>query len=92
VKEANSESEIWKIVNEVNKPKNKNEWNMLINGKVESDEQKIAEAFNDYFVNKIVKLKDNIEQSDVVDPLDKLKTKMEGNTCKFSLKSIKKKK
>ena len=92
VKEANSESEIWKIVNEVNKPKNENEWNMSINGKVESDEQKIAEAFNDYFVNKIVKLKDNIEQSDVVDPLDKLKTKMEGNTCKFSLKSIKKKK
>ena len=51
-----------------------------ISGKEEKNELKIAEAFNDYFVNKIAKLKEGIDQALVVDPQEKLKIQWDLNT------------
>ena len=88
VAEANSEAEMWKVANEVNNPKKSNEWTILIDGKKEMDELKIAEAFNQFFITKIADLKDGIGQSIKVDPLERLEKKMAHNTCKFNLKPI----
>ena len=78
--EASSEAELWKIANEVTNPKKSCEWSIEINGKEEKNELKIAEAFNYYFVNKITKLKEGIDQALVVDPLEKLKIQWDLNT------------
>ena len=43
---------------------------MKIDGKVETDELIIAEAFNVHFVTKITKLEDEIDQAQVIDPLE----------------------
>ena len=43
---------------------------MKIDGKVETDELIIAEAFNVHFVTKITMLKDEIDQAQVIDPLE----------------------
>ena len=61
-------------------PKKYNGWSLKIDGKTETGELKIAEAFNEHFVNKIDKMKEEIDQSQVRDSLEKLKNKMEGNT------------
>ena len=71
VKEAKNESELWKIAKEVSNPKKVSEWTIEIDGKDEKDELIIAEAFNSYFIEKITKLKDGIDQSLVTDPLEK---------------------
>ena len=83
VTESNSEAELWKIANEVNNPKKSNDWSIIIDGKEENNELKIAKAFNHLFLQKISDLKDGIDQSIIVDPLEKLEKKMENNSCKF---------
>ena len=47
-----------------------------------------ANAFNDFFVTKIQKLKDSIDKDCIEDPLKKVRTKMKPNNSKFSLKKI----
>ena len=41
-----------------------------------NDEQEIANSFNTFFTEKIIKLKDKIDKDIIVDPLEKLKEKM----------------
>ena len=52
------------------------------------DEGKVAEIFNQFFVDKIQKLKDNIYPTYVEDPLGKLKAKLEGKKLHLSLKTV----
>ena len=86
--EAKNESELWKIASEVTNPKKENEWLINIEGKEVKDEKEIADAFNVHFIEKIVKLKEGIDKSIVVDPLEKLEKKLKHNTKKFNLKAI----
>ena len=88
VEEAKNEAELWKIANEVNNPKSQPNWRLDINGKKIESEEEIAECFNDYFVDKIQKLKENIDPEYIGDPLAKLKKKHENNVCKFALKQV----
>ena len=48
----------------------------------------VAEIFNEFFVQKIEKLKENIDQSYVEDPLVGLKNKVESKNLKFNLATI----
>ena len=50
--------------------------------------QDIADKFNDFFVEKIVNLKANIDKDFVSDPLSKLKEKQKDSNLRFSLKTV----
>ena len=76
IEKANSEKEVWNVINEVNKPQNKNNWTLKTNSGETSDHETIAEEFNVYFKTKIETLKDNIDDKLKVDPLSKIKIAM----------------
>ena len=76
------------MTSHVNNPKSQPNWRLDINGKKIESEEEIAECFNDYFVDKIQKLKENIDPEYIGDPLAKLKKKHENNVCKFALKQV----
>ena len=81
-------NETWRIVKEINNPKQESAWKIK-NGDVETvDEKEIANTFNKFFVDKVANLKQNIDLSIIKDPLEKLKKKMEGKNLKFSLKPV----
>ena len=48
----------------------------------------VANTLNNFFVEKIKKLKDNIKVPDNLDPLEKLKERMKDKTMKFELKQV----
>ena len=50
------------------------------------DEKEVAEKFNEYFVEKIALLKQDIDKTLIKDPLEKLANKMKNNKNRFSLK------
>ena len=51
-------------------------------------EKEIANNLNVYFVDKVKKLKDNIDKSKIVDPLVQLKNKMANSNLNFELKTV----
>ena len=88
IEKANDENEIWKVINEVTNPKKEETWKLKEGEETIEDEEKIAEIFNKYFVDKIENLKDNIDQEYVKNPTEKLKEKMKEKNLKFSLKTV----
>ena len=65
ISDAKNEGETWKIVNDIIRPKS--EAKIVIStpdGDV-SDDQEVAENFNRFFVDKIEKLKENIDPASV---------------------------
>ena len=61
IDEAKNESEYWKVVNDINKPQSETKWKLHDDKQeVIEDEEQIATRFNEFFVNKIEKLKANI--------------------------------
>ena len=68
---------LWKVVNAVSNPNKERKWKIKTEEDVVlTDEKQIAETFNDYFVNKRDILKQDIDQSLICDPLDKLAKKI----------------
>ena len=57
-----------------------------------TDELEVAEEFNNFFVNKIEQLKNDINPSQIEDPLRRLKEKMSGLGTKLEFKTISQKK
>ena len=49
---------------------------------------KVAEELNNFFVNKIANLKETIDNSNIEDPLEKLRGKMADRNLKFALKTV----
>ena len=89
IEEAKNESELWKVANDVLNPRKENEWKIINkDGTVVSDELEVAETFNDFFIDKIDQLKNNIDKTIVEDPLVRLKEKMKSNTKKLEFKQI----
>ena len=76
------------MVTEVTNPQKEKEWRLKIVEKESEDKTEIAETFNQFFGEKIQKLKENIDQTYVKDPLIKLKKKMKGNKATFKLKKV----
>ena len=62
------------------------------NGKIIKDEKEIGNIFNSFFVEKSTNLRENIDQTMVTDPTEKLKKKMERKNLRFSLKTVSEKK
>ena len=53
-----------------------------------TDELRIANEFNHFFINKIKKLKEEIPLEDISDPLEKMKLPINKIKSKMSLKEI----
>ena len=88
VNKAKNENEIWKVVKDITNPKSESNWKLKENDEEITEEGKVADVFNNFFVQKIAKLKENIDSRYVEDPLQRLKKKMEGRNLKFSLKQV----
>ena len=88
IKEAGDENEVWKVVKDIIQPKSEKPWSIKEGDKILKDEEEIAEVFNKHFTDKISKLKDNINQEYVEDPLQKLRKKMKDKNLKFALKKV----
>ena len=76
------------MVSEVINPRVQNQWKLNENGAMIEDEIEIANTFNYFFVSKIEKLRENINQNHVEDLLEKLRKKMAKKHIKFSLKIV----
>ena len=73
VENAKSDAEIWKVVNEVVKPKKDNEWSIKTDSNcITSDPQEVADIFNNFFIKKVDDLKANIDKDFVSDPLEQM--------------------
>ena len=73
-------------------PKKETEWKIKKeDGQVVSDELEVAELFNDFFINKIDKLKKSIDPNLIEDPLVRLKEKMKNKTTTLDFKPVTKK-
>ena len=88
IDKAGDEKEIWKLVNEVIKPKDKNQWKLKEGEEIIENGEEIANIFNKFFIEKICLLKSGIDPKYVKEPLAKLRKKMEQKNIKFSLKTV----
>ena len=79
---------MWKVANDVIKPRNNDTINLVINGTKITDELEVAESFNNFFVKKIADLKEGIDPNMKTDPLEKLAKKQSKNELKFKLKKV----
>jgi hypothetical protein len=64
-------------VNVVIYPQVKKSLTVNEDGKIIEDEKEIGNIFNSFFIEKIINLRENIDQTMVTDPTEKLKEKME---------------
>ena len=92
IKKAKDENEVWKIVKDVTSPRTNQNITLIENGVEITKEEEVAELFNEFFVEKISKLKQNIDNKYKEDPLQRLKAKMESKNLKFKLKPVTEKK
>ena len=89
IEEAKNERELWNITNEVLNPRKETDWNVINkDGKNVTEEEDVAEAFNDFFIEKVVQLKENIDKKLVEDPLIRIKEKMKNNKSTLEFKEI----
>ena len=66
------------------------QWRLNLDNEITEDEEKIANAFNDFLIKKIENLKNGINKNDIKDPLLKLKEKVNEKNLSFKLKAISK--
>ena len=85
---AENESESWKIVNEIIKPRTNNTITIITPEGETNIENKVAATMNNFFVEKINSLKTNIDPNLIKDPLKKIGKKMEGKKIQFSLNTV----
>ena len=82
----------WKFYNDLKRnrhSKNGPPEKLLINGKEVTDKETMAEAFNDFFISKIKKLKQKLEgKTPAYDPVTHLKRFVPENLPNFSFKPI----
>ena len=88
IEEAKNEGEVWNVIREINSPRNEDTWALKENDEIITNEKKIAEKFNHYFIDKIEALKARIDPNKVKEPLNKLRAKMEGKNLNFTLKTV----
>ena len=88
IERAGNEGETWRIINDIIKPRSSASLTVRTPEGEISDEEEIAEVFNQFFVDKINTLKANIDKSDQADPLEKIKNKVKDMNLKFSVKTV----
>ena len=85
---AKNEGEVWKIVNEIIKPKSSPQIVLSTNEGEVTDDLEIANKFNEYFIQKIEDLKEKIDPTLIKDPLARIQEKTKRKNLSFSLKKI----
>jgi exonuclease III len=89
IEEATNEKELWSIANDVLNPRKDTEWNVVDrDGENVKDESKVAEIFNEFFINKVEQLKKGIDPTIVEDPMVRLRGKMKNNKTKLEFNTI----
>ena len=88
ISKAENEGETWRVVNEILKPRVPTVITITTPEGETSNEEKVAETFNKFFVEKINTLKSNIDPSLIKDPLERIKTKVQNKNLNFSLKPV----
>ena len=73
IEKAEKESEMWRIVNEIVKPKSDDRISINTQDGLISEEADVADSFNKFFVDKIEKLKESIDPAVTRDPLMKIR-------------------
>ena len=89
IEEANNERELWNVAKEVINPRKENNWNIITeDGGNIIAEKEVAEAFNEFFINKVEDLKKNIEPTHVEDPLVRLTAKLKNLKTSLEFKTV----
>ena len=88
ITESNDPAMVWKQVSDVINPRSSEPMKIIIDDQEIEDEEKIANAFNEFFVNKVQKLSDNIDPTLKDNPTHELEAKMQGKRNYFQLKPI----
>ena len=73
------------------KPKEDKKWTLKEGGKETRDEIEIPEIFNQFFVQKIENLKDNIATAQIKYPKEELHEKISAKKLHFTLRTVTKK-
>ena len=89
INEAKNEGEMWKIVNNITNPNaDETTWKLKEGDKNTVDEKEVADIFNQHFIKKISKLKENIDKSNLKDPEEILKKFVSKKKLHFELKEV----
>ena len=89
IAKAKNESETWRVVNDIIKPKNQAPITIRTTDTGDiTDEKEVAEAFNKFFIDKISNLKANIDPNYIKDPLTKIEEKVRHKNLKFKIKPV----
>ena len=86
-----SVKEIWSSINDILRPEmiNKKSLKIEIESQVIEDPHELAEKFNIFSKEKAEKLAEGIKKNSNIDPLLKLREKMNGSDLKFKLRTVK---
>ena len=88
VERSQKATEIWKIANEISKPRGNNKI-ILQDSNIKIDnETEVAQKFNKFFINKIYKLRAKLEHCSRTDPLSKMKEHIGKKKLNFQLRTI----
>jgi hypothetical protein len=88
IAKANNEGEMWRIVNEIVKPKSDNPFVINSPAGPITEEDEVANTFNKFFVDKIESLKEKIDPNMTSDPLTRIRKKFANSNLKFKLKPV----
>ena len=85
--------EIWNNINDILKPEKSARSSLKIEteNKIIADPLELAETFNVFFKEKVEILAAKIKKNGNVDPLSKLRAKLQGSNLKFKLMTVKEK-
>ena len=75
ISEAKNEGEVWKVVNEIIKPKSDHKIVLTSDQGDVTEDMEVATRFNEFFVKKIDTLKEKIDPSLINDPLARIQKK-----------------
>ena len=88
IDEAKRPGEVWRITDEIISPRGGGKMVLDMDGSKVEDDREIAEAMNNFFIQKIADLREGIDQSMTEDPLKRLKETIKPNRPTFSFKTV----
>jgi exonuclease III len=84
---AKTSKDVWKATKSTLNPPKKEETELCVSGKTIDEPTKVAEAFNDFFLEKVDLLVKGIDQQNVKDPLTGMEV-LQGQKDKFQLRTV----
>jgi len=78
-------SEIWRGIRDLMNPRRTGSVKLIVDGTEEKDEKKVANIFNTFFIRKVQKLREDIDDGLKEDPTRRLRQRMQGRDHRFQL-------